>query len=68
VTAEAVERLLAAGIRPIRGLFFAAGHFRNGILLAPITARLVVDAITASPARGLSAFALNRFYAELRVV
>jgi glycine oxidase len=99
VTAEAVERLLAAAIRlvpalasarfvtawaglrpgtpdglpilgdsPITGLFFAAGHFRKGILLAPITARLVADAITGGPPRDLSAFSLNRFYAELRVV
>ena len=56
------------GDSPITGLFFAAGHFRNGILLAPITARLVADAITGGPARDLSAFSLNRFYAELRVV
>ena len=27
------------------GLFVAAGHYRNGILLAPITARLVADLI-----------------------
>ena len=28
------------------GLFIASGHFRNGILLAPITAKLVSDLIT----------------------
>jgi len=70
VTAEAVERLIAAAVRlvpslaaaqfvsawsglrpgtpdarpilgdsPVPGLFFATGHFRNGILLAPATAR-----------------------------
>ena len=27
------------------GLFYATGHFRNGVLLAPVTARLVADAI-----------------------
>jgi glycine oxidase len=27
------------------GLLFAAGHFRNGVLLAPITARLVADLV-----------------------
>ena len=33
------------GKSPIDGLFFATGHHRNGILLAPITARLVADAV-----------------------
>jgi glycine/D-amino acid oxidase-like deaminating enzyme len=27
------------------GLFYAAGHYRNGVLLAPITAKLLADAI-----------------------
>jgi glycine/D-amino acid oxidase-like deaminating enzyme len=27
------------------GLFYAAGHYRNGVLLAPITARLIGDAM-----------------------
>ncbi|MEN8159644.1 MAG: FAD-dependent oxidoreductase, partial [Myxococcota bacterium] len=27
------------------GLFVAAGHYRNGVLLAPLTARLVADAV-----------------------
>jgi glycine oxidase len=29
-------------------LFFAVGHYRNGILLAPVTARLVADAINGA--------------------
>ena len=29
----------------IDGVFFATGHFRNGILLAPLTAKLVVDLV-----------------------
>ena len=29
------------------GLIFAAGHYRNGILLAPLTARLVCDLVVA---------------------
>jgi len=29
----------------IEGLFYAAGHYRNGILLAPITGELIADAI-----------------------
>ena len=28
------------------GLFIATGHFRNGILLAPITARLLTEWVT----------------------
>ncbi len=31
------------------GLIAALGHFRNGILLAPITARLVVDQLNGKP-------------------
>lgn len=30
------------------GLFFATGHFRNGILLAPLTARLLTEALTVA--------------------
>lgn len=34
------------GQRPdAAGLFYAAGHYRNGVLLAPITAKLLGDAI-----------------------
>jgi glycine oxidase len=33
------------GATEIPGLFFATGHFRNGLLLAPITARLLSDII-----------------------
>jgi glycine oxidase len=92
VTAEAVERLLAAAVRlvpalrsarfvsawsglrpgtpdglpllgdsPLPGLFFATGHYRNGILLAPLTARLVADVLTGPAARDLSAFSVSRF-------
>jgi glycine oxidase len=44
------------------GLFYATGHYRNGILLAPITAQLIAAAIVggAMPA-GLEAFSPNRF-------
>lgn len=33
------------GPSALGGLFFATGHHRNGILLAPITSRLVADAV-----------------------
>jgi len=49
----------------VDGLFYATGHFRNGILLAPITARLVADALTgACPEIPLEPFAPDRFVAE----
>jgi glycine oxidase len=49
------------GSSPIRGLFFAAGHYRNGILLAPATARHVADAICGTGTRDLTAFSIERF-------
>ena len=33
------------GPTPIKGLIMATGHFRNGILLAPITAKAITDYI-----------------------
>ena len=46
------------------GLLMAAGHFRNGILLAPITARIMADLIgNKTPAEDLSAFSPSRFSA-----
>lgn len=47
-----------------RGIFIASGHFRNGILLAPITARIMADLITGqSPEWDVSAFSPARFVA-----
>jgi glycine oxidase len=46
------------------GIFIAGGHFRNGILLAPITAKIMADLVTgAQPSLDLSAFAPSRFTA-----
>jgi glycine oxidase len=46
----------------ISGLIFATGHYRNGILLAPITGELIADLIVSGemPAR-LTPFSPNRF-------
>jgi glycine oxidase len=44
------------GESELPGLFFAAGHFRNGILLAPVTARLMADAVEGSPPPELEPF------------
>ncbi len=46
----------------IDGLFYATGHYRNGILLAPLTGELIAHAIvdgTVSPS--LAPFSPNRF-------
>lgn len=44
------------------GVFIATGHFRNGILLAPITARIIADLVTGKPSPvDISAFSPQRF-------
>ena len=46
----------------VDGLFVATGHFRNGILLAPITARLMTEWITgAEPSLTVNDFLPDRF-------
>ena len=46
----------------IEGLFVATGHFRNGILLAPITARLMTEWITGKePSLAVKDFRPDRF-------
>ena len=45
----------------VEGLFFAAGHFRSGILLAPATARRLADLLTKRSEGALSAFSIDRF-------
>ncbi|HYN24927.1 MAG TPA: glycine oxidase ThiO [Pyrinomonadaceae bacterium] len=46
----------------IRGLVFATGHYRNGILLAPITGELIAGAIVDNLVSSeLSAFSPDRF-------
>lgn len=48
------------GATPLQGYFLACGHYRNGILLAPATARLLADALEGSGAVP-DAFALGRY-------
>jgi glycine oxidase len=46
----------------IDGLFYATGHYRNGILLAPVTGELIAEAvITGHVSSLLAAFSPNRF-------
>ena len=48
--------------RAADGLVLATGHFRNGILLAPVTAELITDlVITGREPDALSAFSGERF-------
>lgn len=53
----------------IEGLFYATGHYRNGILLAPITARIIADAITTGRTpTGAATFSPRRFAQPLHFV
>lgn len=42
------------------GLIIATGHYRNGILLAPITAKIIADVVTGE-SNGLQPFSVDRF-------
>ena len=56
------DRLPILGATPIDGLYVAVGHFRHGILLAPITARLLAELILMGrTSQDLQPFALQRF-------
>jgi glycine oxidase len=66
---------VVAGIRPgtpdnapligagaLAGLYWATGHHRNGILLAPVTAEIIADALRGAPSSDLAkAFLPTRF-------
>jgi len=51
----------------IEGLFFATGHYRHGVLLAPATARRLADVLTGSAAEELAAFSISRFSPEAEI-
>lgn len=56
------DHLPILGETPIPGLFVAAGHYRNGILLAPITGQLMADLVMGrKPSISLIPFGLDRF-------
>jgi glycine oxidase len=48
------------GPTSLEGLYVATGHYRNGILLAPATARLLANAVGGEAAPELAAFSLPR--------
>jgi glycine oxidase len=56
------DALPILGATSTPGYHVATGHFRDGILLAPITAQVMTDVITGvAPAHDLAAFAPARF-------
>jgi glycine oxidase len=56
------DNLPILGATRTPGYFVATGHFRDGILLAPITAQVMVQLITgAKPERDIAPFSPERF-------
>ena len=56
------DHLPVLGATGVRGLVLATGHFRNGILLAPITAQAIAELIATGQAPiDLAPFAIERF-------
>ena len=56
------DSLPILGATSTPGYFVAAGHFRDGILLAPITAEIMAQVITgAKPEQDITAFSPARF-------
>ncbi|HBY76519.1 MAG TPA: glycine oxidase ThiO, partial [Cyanobacteria bacterium UBA11148] len=60
------DELPILGTSPCENLTLATGHYRNGILLAPVTALLLADLITSQKSEPLlSYFRYDRFYHPL---
>ncbi|HSS45188.1 MAG TPA: glycine oxidase ThiO [Thermoanaerobaculia bacterium] len=55
------DGLPVLGPSPVPGLYLATGHFRNGILLAPVTARILAEALTGKGSPELTVFSADRF-------
>ena len=56
------DHLPVLGATAVQGLVLATGHYRNGILLAPITAQAIADLIlTGNAGFDLSPFSIERF-------
>jgi glycine oxidase len=59
------DHLPILGRGPLEGLFLASGHYRNGILLAPITGELIADCVLGKqPDVDLSPFRPGRLPQE----
>ena len=56
------DHLPVLGQTPVRGLVLATGHFRNGILLAPVTADAIASVVaTGASEIDLAPFSVARF-------
>ena len=56
------DHLPVMGGSGIKNLFIASGHFRNGILLAPVTAELMCELIVSGRApEELQPYSVERF-------
>ena len=60
------DNLPLVGPAAIEGLLVATGHFRNGILLAPLTAAAIVATLAGEPADPLLAAAAPTRFASAR--
>ncbi|HUA16690.1 MAG TPA: glycine oxidase ThiO [Verrucomicrobiae bacterium] len=61
------DNLPILGPTDVPGYYVATGHFRDGILLAPITAEILADVIDGTtPALDIAAFSPARFNAPAR--
>ena len=59
------DHLPVLGPTPLEGFLAAFGHFRNGILLAPLTGRLIADQILGSRSSlDLAPFGIARYKAK----
>jgi glycine oxidase len=59
---DTTDHLPILGFGEIENLVFATGHFRNGILLAPVTAEIIADLILkGSTSRPLEPYRPTRF-------
>jgi glycine oxidase len=52
------------GPSPIQGLYYAAGHYRHGILLAPMTALEVSHSVLTGDFERLKPFSITRFFSS----
>jgi glycine oxidase len=56
------DHLPVLGRTPVRNLVLATGHFRNGILLAPVTAQAIAELVATGGSRvDLAPFSIARF-------
>ncbi|MEJ2008367.1 MAG: glycine oxidase ThiO [Acidobacteriota bacterium] len=59
------DHLPILGFGKLRNLIFATGHFRNGILLTPVTAKLIAELLlTGAPSQSLDPYGPRRFGAS----